>query len=288
MASAKSHKMLSASYQKINLAPDEETSALSELLIDIPREKGDQVDSPMDAGAPDGITASGKQNFEMHKELESDLPLPKPWMMYGIWKDLLLLENQLPMFVPVKLYDDFIPIFLKDKYHCFYQLAIKYFFNPDDQFIIPSYYEESKHFTDMLRYTQLPTAYNQLEYKQEECFHKLKTAIKLDAAGITLEKQTSNQKIEFKNGKFLNIFPFLSMIPWMKCFKARFIIPKLNVDETTEVLYRNIIALEQCPYPEQPYIFSYIAILDRLIDNEEDIDFLMNKEIINHTMGSNK
>ncbi|KAI4356933.1 hypothetical protein L6164_000914 [Bauhinia variegata] len=365
MASAKSHKILSASYQKINLAPDEETSALSKLLIDISSEKGDQVDSSMDAGAPDGITASGKQNFKMHKELdeginnmdlyefglwgkkrciyevpqslrkeenlsaytpqyvsigpihhnrkdnlktmeklkrtyrkyfetrltdgkaslekhrcyleqheqeirlcyskkfddhifehndiegknkfldmikldaifimelfiitviepkpESDLPLPKPWMLAGIWKDLLLLENQLPMFV------------------------------------------------------------------LENASTKMKTAIKLDAAGITIEKQEEEkQKIEFKKGKFLNIFPFLSMIPWMKCFKARFIIPQLDVDDTTELLYRNIIALEQCLYTEQPYISSYIAILDRLIDNEEDTQFLMDKGIINHTMGSSK
>ncbi|KAI4356930.1 hypothetical protein L6164_000911 [Bauhinia variegata] len=427
MASAKSHKILSASYQKINLAPDEETSALSELLIDISSENGDQVDSSKDASAPDGITASGMQNFKRHRELdeginnmdlyefglwgekcciyevpqglrkeenllaytpqyvsigpihhkrkdnlktmeklkmtyresfetrlpegkdsiekyrcsleqheqkirlcyskkfddhilehndiegknqfldiimldaifimelfiirviepkqESHLPLPKPWMLSGLRKDLQLLENQLPIFVLVKLYDDFVPISLKEKCqcHCFYQLAFKYFFNPGDQFIIPSYYKESKHFTDMLRYRKLPTAYKNLTYQQEECFHKLKTAIKLDAAGITIERQQPKQKIEFKKGKFL-----LSMIPWMKCFKARFIIPPLNVDDTTELLYRNIIALEQCLYPDKPYISSYIAILDRLIDSEEDTHFLMNKGIINHTMGSNK
>ncbi|KAI4356929.1 hypothetical protein L6164_000910 [Bauhinia variegata] len=73
-------------------------------------------------------------------------------------------------------------------------LAFKYFFNPDDKSTIPSY-KESKHFTDLLRYTKLATAYDQLEYNQGECFHKLKTAIKLDAAGITIEQQKAKQKI---------------------------------------------------------------------------------------------
>ncbi|KAI4356932.1 hypothetical protein L6164_000913 [Bauhinia variegata] len=365
MASAKSHKILTASYQKINSGPDEETSALSERLIDMPSENGDQVDSSMDAGAPDGINnmdlyefglwgkkcciyevpqslrkeenlsaytpqyvsigpihykrkdnlktmeklklkyresfqtrlPDGKASLEKYRcyleqheqeirlcyskkfddhifeqfldiimldaifimELfiirviepkpESDLPLPKPWMLAGIQNDLKLLENQLPIFVLVMLYD-FVPISLKHKddcfYHCFYQLAFKYFNLPDEP-TNTSYYKVSKNFTDMLRYARLPTAYNQLKHNKGVCFHKLKTAIKLDAAGITIEPQEAKQKIEFKKGKFL-----LRMIPWMKCFKTRFIIPPLYVDDSTELLYRNIIALEQCLYTEQP------------------------------------
>ncbi|XP_028802472.1 UPF0481 protein At3g47200-like [Neltuma alba] len=66
-------------------------------------------------------------------------------------------------------------------------------------------------------------------------------------------------------------------------------IPQTSVDDETELLFHNMIALEQCHYPYKSYITNYAIILDRLIDTYKDADLLIRNKIINNHLGhSNK
>lgn len=63
-------------------------------------------------------------------------------------------------------------------------------------------------------------------------------------------------------------------------------IPHLKVDQVTECVLRNLIALEQCRYSEQPFICNYVTLIDSLIHTQEDVEFLVDKEIIVHELSS--
>jgi hypothetical protein len=63
--------------------------------------------------------------------------------------------------------------------------------------------------------------------------------------------------------------------------------PQLVIDDDTEAIFRNLMALEQCHYPSKTYICSYVQLLDRLIDSENDVDLLVDKKVIAHHLGSN-
>ena len=64
--------------------------------------------------------------------------------------------------------------------------------------------------------------------------------------------------------------------------------PSITIDDGTEGLLRNIMALEQCHYPFEAYICNYMSLLDFLIDTSEDVDLLVKEKIIANQLGSNE
>ncbi|KAB1225067.1 hypothetical protein CJ030_MR1G005404 [Morella rubra] len=91
-------------------------------------------------------------------------------------------------------------------------------------------------------------------------FYNLPSASNLDGAGV-----------EFQ----------MSMEPCLE-------VPTFLVNNSTETIFRNLMALEQCHYPiEDTYICAYILLLDHLIDTEKDVDLLVRKKIILNHLGSN-
>ncbi|XP_050281407.1 UPF0481 protein At3g47200-like [Quercus robur] len=65
-------------------------------------------------------------------------------------------------------------------------------------------------------------------------------------------------------------------------------VPRLTVDDATEVRFRNLMALEQCHYPSESYICNYIVLLDYLINTREDVELFIENEIIINGLGSNE
>ena len=62
-------------------------------------------------------------------------------------------------------------------------------------------------------------------------------------------------------------------------------IPQIKVEDSTEILLRNMVALEQCYYPHESYITDYVAVLDFLINTDKDVDFLVKNGIIVNWLG---
>ena len=201
---------------------------------------------------------------------DHDINDPKnfePRMTFDIRQDLMLLENQLPFFIIQEIYDQVdppsqdataIPFLDLAKYH-----FRKYKFSrwPETSPRVKG----SRHFTDLLRNLMLNGAIPR-SYKIYPM--KLKySAVMLREAGVKF--QVTDDKcpvnIEFEEGVLK--------------------IPELEVDHSFERLVRNIMALEQCRYPSEAYVCSYIKFMDNLINSAEDVGLLVEKGIILHWLG---
>ncbi|RDY01610.1 UPF0481 protein, partial [Mucuna pruriens] len=226
-------------------------------------------------------------------EYKDDYVITQGCVSKSIQCDLMLLENQLPIIVLEKLYD-IVPSNVK-KHTRFINLAYEYFrsYYPHQQSSENKFelskWEKSLHFTDLIRNSYLPkNLSSQKSYSQKE--YVLRTATKLNEAGISFEKvhNRSLLDIKFEKKRFFSWFLCLGCLPGCKLFKARFQIPQLKVDHTTECVLRNLIAFEQCHYPKEPYICNYVFLIDSLIHTKDDAELLVEKEAIVHELGSDQ
>ncbi|RYQ99314.1 hypothetical protein Ahy_B07g087245 isoform D [Arachis hypogaea] len=64
-------------------------------------------------------------------------------------------------------------------------------------------------------------------------------------------------------------------------------IPHIVVDDGTEILLRNIVALEQCHYPQEHYIIDYVRFFGQLINTNKDVGVLIKAGIIDDMVGGN-
>lgn len=90
----------------------------------------------------------------------------------------------------------------------------------------------------------------------------------------------------------LNCSCFLNCLPCLKHTRLKdkqpiLTLPILEVNDTTECVFRNLMALEQCHYPSETYICNYVLLLDHLINTEKDVDLLVETGVICNLLGSN-
>ncbi|RDX83785.1 UPF0481 protein, partial [Mucuna pruriens] len=240
--------------------------------------------------------------------LNNDLISKQSWLRRNITRDMILLENQIPFFVLQILYDDVVPVKNK-KQDGFFNLAFEYFALYDTQMNFSDETKKQylcclsntskepcnsttrdtspKHFTDLIRNSYLiPTHEN----KWVGTDHVLRTATKLQESGLSFEKVEKRRllDINFERKPILSFFLCFGCFPCMKHCKARFRIPQLKVNHTTECVFRNLIAFEQCHYPDKPYICNYVSLIDSLIHTRLDVELLVEKEVIVHELGSDK
>ncbi|RYR74794.1 hypothetical protein Ahy_A02g009512 [Arachis hypogaea] len=244
-----------------------------------------------------------------HINKEDDYITTRPCLSKSIQKDLLLLENQIPMYVLERLYKTAAVDF--KKHAAFLDLAKKYFrsWDPCSELTEKSKdldHHQILHFTDLIRRAYVPNP-KDLGYMKDDnnqnpnnnnkkkkdlhqdcCF--IRTASKLNQAGVSFEKVRHRRllDIRFETRPFYGYLlcfgccPF----PWSKFFKARIQFPELRIDHRTECVLRNLIAFEQCHYPEEPYICNYVSLVDSLIHTKDDAELLVEKEAIVHELGS--
>ncbi|KAI9124746.1 hypothetical protein K1719_004073 [Acacia pycnantha] len=202
-----------------------------------------------------------------------DAKLSQPWLVSSIFDDLILLENQLPFFIITEIFNkaslkDSLPSFLKCTHEGFY----KEFIIPPNSELIPDI--EIKHFTDLLRLLPLQRRKPErhLISVDIESGHILSyNANALQEAGIKLKNSTDSTSSVLLNLKFSG--------------HNNLEIPQIVVNDRTEILFRNMIALEQCHYPDASYITDYAIELDALIDTYKDVDLLIGKEIVKSFLG---
>uniref|UniRef100_A0A6N2LJU6 Uncharacterized protein n=1 Tax=Salix viminalis TaxID=40686 RepID=A0A6N2LJU6_SALVM len=188
-------------------------------------------------------------------------------MTYDIREDLMLLENQLPLFIIQEIYDRVNPRGQDSKPIPFLDLATRHLrkYSFLKRVETSPGVEGSRHFTDLLRNLMLNRAI-QRSYSLDPV--KLKySAIMLYMAGVKFQATRDKclVNITFDNGVLK--------------------IPQLEVDHNFNRLVRNIMAMEQCLYEGEAYICSYIKFMDHLIDSAEDVGLLVHMGIIVHWLG---
>nr|XP_023897774.1 UPF0481 protein At3g47200-like [Quercus suber] len=165
--------------------------------------------------------------------------------------DLILLENQVPWIILERLFN----------------LAMHLIDNNARQFLslgidlLPAHppNQEIKHILDLIR--KLLVSSTRADEDPTD-WTTLPSATSLVEAGVKIRKGESKSflDIKFDNGVLY--------------------IPQLEIQETTESFFRNIISFEQC-YPNcEPRFTSYALLLDNLINTVEDVDILSENEII--------
>ena len=224
---------------------------------------------------------------------EKDSMSSKPLLNCHLQADLILLENQLPFFILEELHKKFSKKQNSD--NSFFMLASYYIASYIKN--TPAENNEVKHFTDLIRYSRRP----QSELKFEErC--DLYSATKLHAAGVVFKKNDKEGPLDvnFQKCQPLDKCPcftclwLLNWLPCLKCFRCLermqplLNFPSITIDDGTEGLLRNIMALEQCHYPFEAYTCNYMLLLDYLIDTREDVDLLVKEKIIANQLGSNE
>ncbi|XP_054817006.1 UPF0481 protein At3g47200-like [Prosopis cineraria] len=206
-------------------------------------------------------------NFD--QEIPNDAKLSQPWLASTIKDDLVLLENQLPYFVIEELFNIAFPADHHDDLPSFLDLSYKYFKYFNIQYLRPNTDVCIKHFTDLLRLFYLPTKLPMRNLFTEVIsnYVLLYGANELQEAGVKLKASTSKCSLDLKfSGHTLEISQIL-------------------VEDRTEMLFRNMIALEQCHYHSQSYIIDYVVLMDWLINTHKDVDVLVHKEIMATSVG---
>ncbi|XP_054814362.1 UPF0481 protein At3g47200-like isoform X2 [Prosopis cineraria] len=202
-------------------------------------------------------------------QLRYDSKLSKPYLEDTTVKDLLLLENQLPFFVLEGLFNRAFPLHLCGKIPSFLHLTYNYFNHFNIQKLKPNFDVKINHFTDLIRFFHSPKTsplrHSSLWAKDHVLLY---SASELQEEGVKLKANTSKCLLELKfSGCVLEI-------------------PQILVENDTEILFRNMIALEQCHYPYNSYITDYAILLGRLINTREDVDVLIHgKIIISNSLG---
>ncbi|KAG5608633.1 hypothetical protein H5410_019914 [Solanum commersonii] len=175
-----------------------------------------------------------------------------------IFRDLMLLENQLPFFVLNQLHDmtkqdDELPLAI---------LANNLF----------------TFFVDLPKMT--PESFRKTKCNEENI--KTFTSSKLSEAGVSFAK------IGNINRNKDNIRDMTSLFD-IKFENGLMTIPCFQVCDDTETFLRNLIAYEQQSSDVQPKHFSdYATFMDYLIDSDKDVNLLRRKGIIENWIGEDK
>jgi hypothetical protein len=179
--------------------------------------------------------------------------------------DLLLLENQLPFFIIRTLYN--FAFSSRPDYPSFIQLTFDFFRPYNTQHMRPNPNFKIMHFVDLIRTCFLP---NNLPLKlcDISVIH-LYTASQLHEAGVKFKVSSSECLFDLK---FRYEYGVLE-------------IPRLQVNNSTECFFRNMMALEQFYFRWENYVSDYIRILDFLIDTAEDVDLLVQSKILTNNLG---
>lgn len=218
--------------------------------------------------------------------------------MHAIHRDMIMLENQLPLFVLDRLMG--IQLGEPDQKGAVAKLATKFFdpLTPTDEALTKSDMNRSGsslrhtntfdpffdlhalHCLDVFRRSLLRSVpkpepkkwlkknANFFGVADKRKLHLIHCVSKLREAGIKFRKRKTDRfwDITFKKG-------ILS-------------IPRLLIHDGTKSLFLNLIAFEQCHIDCSNDITSYVIFMDNLINSHEDVAYLHYIGIIEHGLGS--
>ncbi|XP_010247182.1 PREDICTED: UPF0481 protein At3g47200-like isoform X1 [Nelumbo nucifera] len=211
------------------------------------------------------------------KRDEDDPIFNTNWLYASLVRDMILLENQLPLFVLDKLFNK-----IKSNFPGQYEnqsltrLALRFIkpLIPNDQLLLrkTSKFIGSKHLLDLTYNVLL----DEVKYSPSMAIPRenlLPSVTGLQRAGVKFKK--GHEETSFLDIKFI---------------KGVLEIPPLRIEDHFEVLLRNLIAWEQCCITEDcPCIFtSYAFLMDSLINTTSDVELLCCRDIITNLLGDDK
>jgi hypothetical protein len=187
------------------------------------------------------------------------------WILSSIETDMFLLENQLPFFVLWELFTMTSEVQNED----FFGTALSFcqrIFPGSGNHRIPE--NEYKHLLDILYHIGYQTP-NSRESPEDNDRYFIGNAKELQEAGIKFKKREGSRRlfdVDFSENGTIEI-------------------PCLRIYDTTESLFRNLVAYEQCSQRKHLYVTDYIRLMDCLINSQEDVQILRHSGIIENGLG---
>jgi len=189
-----------------------------------------------------------------------------------VQRDLILLENHLPYWILDKLYK-IATKYIKPDCSSFLKLTSEYFEEYNKKKINPTYI---LHFTYLVRLflsSKHPTT--------------IFTTPIIDCNRATGLEEAGMKFKPMPNECLLYIRAWSDGPEREGIKKGELHVPTLEIDDHTECVLRNLMALEQCHFPMEAYICQYVKFLDLLVDTAEDADLLIKSEVIINRLGEN-
>ncbi|KAF5204779.1 hypothetical protein FRX31_005635 [Thalictrum thalictroides] len=228
------------------------------------------------------ITLFGKTAGVVKRDKDDTL-FNNIWAMPSLVRDMILLENQLPMFVLESLFE-----LVKERLRgrSLTELALR-FFNPlmhREEEVLKKYFSsKGKHLLDLISNTfyDSPKEESNMFNKTSNTFHDsargktshahIPCVTELRQAGVTFKKGSST-------GSFLDI----------KFIDGVLEIPPILIQDQTNTLLRNLIASEQCCEGRHTFMTSYAFLMDSLINSSNDVLILRQDGIITNYLGDDE
>ncbi|EEF36881.1 putative UPF0481 protein At3g02645 [Ricinus communis] len=193
--------------------------------------------------------------------------------MFDISRDIILLENQVPFFILEDLFKlsnlaervEGLSLSMIGLTHSFFQGRWGSWVTGD--ILEQQDFSEVEHFLDFLRICQQPP-----KLKPPRKLEKivLPTVTQLHDAGVKFELSPSQNKLSIAFDKGI-----------LK-------IPHFRIEDTVEVLLRNLQAFEECHCSGEMYANDYIAMIGMLIKDAKDVEILDQNGIIENWIGNNQ
>ncbi|XP_050126021.1 UPF0481 protein At3g47200-like isoform X4 [Malus sylvestris] len=204
------------------------------------------------------------------KNCEDDYIFNKPEMLWDVRPDLRLLENQLPFFIVQDLFNTLLP----SSHQLPSLLEISYNFfkseidskGKEEKFKQICSFGDVQHFVDLLRILYLPLKSKTTEKENTTPTHNV---TELCQAGVEFAGGTGSDLFDIKFSRANGILE----------------IPKLTVNDTTDLTLRNLLAFEQCHHSEENYLTNYVFLMMCLVKTPEDVELLVEKGIVENWLG---
>ncbi|KAH7518836.1 hypothetical protein FEM48_Zijuj09G0213600 [Ziziphus jujuba var. spinosa] len=187
-----------------------------------------------------------------------------------LYHDLLLLENQLPWFVLQYLFNltmenDQRTLSLTELVLKFFQACFPLTNHSKSS---PRLDLENLHIVDLIRNVLISSFPGVQSGPKPEKPKLIPCVTELIKAGVKFTKSSSDNMMDivFTNGTFE--------------------IPPFSIEETTEPIFRNLIAFEQCYHSCEDKITSYAILMDNLINTSKDVEILSDKGIIDNWLSA--
>ncbi|XP_058203961.1 UPF0481 protein At3g47200-like [Rhododendron vialii] len=203
-----------------------------------------------------------RYNFLMRQNKTDYLSQPIS-LVDVVRRDMILLENQIPLFVIEGLFNLAVLPHPKTGELSFVQLSINYHFSSASRHNhIPqtSSNSEAKHFVDLLRLCYLPSTLRSLPPNRIKLV-TIPTARVLQEVGLSIRKGSSIQVLDIQYAEGV------------------LTIPQFGIHDDSEFELRNLIAFEICHCLSDSYIIDYVVFMDSLMDTAQDVDILAQDEI---------
>ncbi|XP_011001907.1 PREDICTED: uncharacterized protein LOC105109027 isoform X2 [Populus euphratica] len=239
-----------------------------------------------------------REFMEDTEKYKYDYIIGKPWLIIAVQRDLILLENQLPFWILDDLYGIVSKYIITvcscspktdcgcppetDETCCSCVPKTDCCCPPETDKTCCSCVPKTDCCCPCINFLVLTRKFFEMYNKKQTSPQKphdspnrlLHSATRLHQAGI---------KFKPKPKEYLIIIRSWTEDKSIK--KGELHVPVLEIDDHTDCIFRNLMALEQCHYPYKAFICEYVIFLDRLVDTKEDADLLIKSKVIVNMLG---